>query len=193
VQIQSGIEHGVTLGTPIGLLVLNKDQRPHDYTETDLYPRPSHADYTYLQKYGVKASSGGGRASARETVGRVAAGAIAERYLRAAHGVEIVAFTSSVGKVHIPAAAAPPSMADASAAEDDDAVGDTISPEFLDLLKRVTRESVDAAGPTRCPHPEAAEKMTAVRATPPARTRTALTSHSASCAQKKPKTRSAGR
>lgn len=69
VHIQSGIEHGVTLGTPIGLLVKNEDHRPKDYTETDLYPRPSHADWTYLEKYGVKASSGGGRSSARETVG----------------------------------------------------------------------------------------------------------------------------
>ena len=68
-RIQSGIEQGVTLGTPIGLMVLNKDQRPHDYSETDLYPRPSHADWTYLEKYGVKASSGGGRSSARETIG----------------------------------------------------------------------------------------------------------------------------
>jgi chorismate synthase len=69
VQLQSGIEHGVTLGTPIGLLVRNEDQRPKDYSETDLYPRPSHADLTYLLKYGIKASSGGGRASARETIG----------------------------------------------------------------------------------------------------------------------------
>lgn len=70
VQVQSGIEHGVTLGTPIGLLVRNEDQRPKDYSETDLYPRPSHADYTYLEKYGIKASSGGGRSSARETIGK---------------------------------------------------------------------------------------------------------------------------
>jgi chorismate synthase len=69
VHVQSGVEMGVTLGTPIGLLVKNEDQRPHDYTETDLYPRPSHADYTYLEKYGIKASSGGGRSSARETIG----------------------------------------------------------------------------------------------------------------------------
>ena len=69
VQLQSGIEHGVTLGTPIGLFVRNEDQRPKDYSETDLYPRPSHADWTYLEKYGVKASSGGGRSSARETIG----------------------------------------------------------------------------------------------------------------------------
>jgi chorismate synthase len=57
------------LGTPIGMLVQNLDQRPHDYSEMDRYPRPSHADWTYLQKYGVKASSGGGRSSARETIG----------------------------------------------------------------------------------------------------------------------------
>lgn len=69
--MQSGIEQGVTLGTPIGILVKNEDQRPKDYSETDLYPRPSHADYTYLEKYGVKASSGGGRSSARETIGNI--------------------------------------------------------------------------------------------------------------------------
>lgn len=71
VEIQSGTEFGVTLGTPIGLIVRNEDQRPKDYGNKtmDLYPRPSHADFTYLEKYGVKASSGGGRSSARETIG----------------------------------------------------------------------------------------------------------------------------
>ncbi|CBQ70809.1 probable ARO2-chorismate synthase [Sporisorium reilianum SRZ2] len=104
VEIQSGVERGVTLGTPIAMLVRNQDQRPHDYTDDtlDAYPRPSHADFTYLEKYNVKASSGGGRSSARETIGRVAAGALAEKYLKEAYGVEIVAFVSSVGKVHIP-------------------------------------------------------------------------------------------
>lgn len=104
VEIQSGVENGVTLGTPIAMLVKNQDQRPKDYTDQTLdeYPRPSHADFTYLEKYGVKASSGGGRSSARETIGRVAAGALAEKYLKEAYGVEIVAFVSSVGKVHIP-------------------------------------------------------------------------------------------
>ena len=72
VSIQSGTEQGITLGTPIGLMVQNTDHRPHDYSETDLYPRPSHADYTYLEKYDVKASSGGGRSSARETIGEFA-------------------------------------------------------------------------------------------------------------------------
>ncbi|PCH33092.1 chorismate synthase [Wolfiporia cocos MD-104 SS10] len=155
VQLQSGIEHGITLGTPIGLLVRNEDQRPHDYSETDLYPRPSHADWTYLEKYGVKASSGGGRSSARETIGRVAAGAIAEKYLKLVHGIEIVAFVSSVGKVHLPTSVGPPSQAGA----DDDAVEDVLSPEFVQLLRTITREQVDAHL-TRCPHTETAERMT---------------------------------
>jgi chorismate synthase len=97
VTILSGIENGLTLGTPIGLLVHNKDQRPGDYGEMDLVPRPSHADFTYQAKYGIRASSGGGRSSARETIGRVAAGAIAEKILREEWGVEIVAWVSSVG------------------------------------------------------------------------------------------------
>ena len=159
VQIQSGIERGVTLGTPIGLLVKNEDQRPHDYSETDLYPRPSHADYTYLQKYGVKASSGGGRSSARETIGRVAAGAIAEHYLKQVYGIEIVAFVSSVGKVHLPASVAPPSLVPNDGNEDNDEAEDALSPEFKQLLATITREEVDKH-PTRCPHPETAERMT---------------------------------
>ncbi|KAI0043889.1 chorismate synthase [Auriscalpium vulgare] len=154
VQLQSGVELGVTLGTPIGLLVRNEDHRPKDYSETDLYPRPSHADYTYLEKYGVKASSGGGRSSARETIGRVAAGAIAERYLKIAYGVEIVAFVSSVGKIALPATAAR-----AGADTDDDDTDDALSPEFRALLGNVTREEVDRF-PTRCPHAETSERMT---------------------------------
>ncbi|KAF9454923.1 chorismate synthase [Macrolepiota fuliginosa MF-IS2] len=153
VHLQSGIEHGVTLGTPIGLLVKNEDHRPHDYSETDLYPRPSHADYTYLQKYGIKASSGGGRSSARETIGRVAAGAIAEKYLKQTFGIEIVAFVSGVGKIHMPFAS--PSTADL----DNDEIDDAISPDFLKLLHTITREQVDSH-PTRCPHVETAERMT---------------------------------
>ncbi|KAF9535796.1 chorismate synthase [Crepidotus variabilis] len=155
VHVQSGIEMGVTLGTPIGLLVKNEDHRPHDYSETDLYPRPSHADYTYLEKYGLKASSGGGRSSARETIGRVAAGAIAEKYLKLAYGVEIVAFVSSVGKIHLPSSVAPLDSTD----EENDAATDALSPEFLKLLATISREEVDKQ-PTRCPHPETAEKMT---------------------------------
>lgn len=174
--MHSGTELGVTLGTPIGLLVKNEDQRPHDYSETDLYPRPSHADYTYLQKYGIKASSGGGRSSARETIGkwynthfpnvfiisfhlgRVAAGAIAEKYLKLSYGVEIVAFVSSVGKIHLPTSV---SLIPKNPDEDDDAAEDALSPEFISLLGTITRQDVDKH-PTRCPHPETAEKMTSV-------------------------------
>jgi chorismate synthase len=97
VTILSGVENGLTLGTPIGLLVHNKDQRPGAYGEMDLVPRPSHADFTYQGKYGIRASSGGGRSSARETIGRVAAGAIAEKILRQEWGVDTVAWVSSVG------------------------------------------------------------------------------------------------
>ncbi|KAG6869037.1 hypothetical protein C0993_004710 [Termitomyces sp. T159_Od127] len=154
VVLQSGTEHGVTLGTPIGLLVKNEDQRPHDYSETDLYPRPSHADYTYLEKYGIKASSGGGRSSARETIGRVAAGAIAEKYLKHAYGIEIVAFVSSVGKIHLPSIVAP-----TSSGNEDDEAQDALSEEFRHLLKTITREEVDKYS-TRCPHPETSERMT---------------------------------
>ncbi|KAF8060952.1 chorismate synthase [Lyophyllum atratum] len=157
VHLQSGTERGVTLGTPIGLLVKNEDQRPHDYSETDLYPRPSHADYTYLEKYGVKASSGGGRSSARETIGRVAAGAIAEKYLKLAYGIEIVAFVSSVGKIHLPSTVAPPSLVPSG--NEDDEVEDALSEEFLNLIKTITREEVDKYT-TRCPHPETSERMT---------------------------------
>ncbi len=99
VSILSGTENGVTLGTPIGLFVPNKDQRPKDYEEMQDIPRPSHADFTYQAKYGIRTSSGGGRSSARETIGRVAAGAIAEKFLRERDGIEIVAWVSAVGSV----------------------------------------------------------------------------------------------
>ncbi|PVG00702.1 putative ARO2-chorismate synthase [Serendipita vermifera] len=155
VQLQSGIEHGVTLGTPIGLLVRNEDQRPKDYSETDLYPRPSHADLTYLLKYGVKASSGGGRASARETIGRVAAGAVAEKYLREAYGVEIVAFVTSVGKIHMPYTYP---RGQSSEDDGDDFSDEPLIPEFVNLLGTITRAEVDKY-PTRCPHPATSERM----------------------------------
>lgn len=99
VKILSGVENGRTLGTPIGLFVANQDQRPKDYGEMNQIPRPSHADFTYQEKYGTRASSGGGRSSARETIGRVAAGAIAEKWLSEEYGVEIVAWVSACGEI----------------------------------------------------------------------------------------------
>jgi chorismate synthase len=133
VRIWSGVEAGETLGTPIGMQVENRDMRPQDYEAIRSLPRPSHADVTYQAKYGRMSASGGGRASARETVGRVAAGAVAEAYLQFVHGVRIVAWVSSVGEVDAP----------------DLTGGDW------------TREQVDA-DPVRCPDPTTAARMRAV-------------------------------
>lgn len=99
VTIISGTEFGKTLGTPIALQVANRDQRPSDYGEMAQIPRPSHADFTYQMKYGLRASSGGGRSSARETIGTVAAGAVAEKVLRERYNIEIVAWVESVGEL----------------------------------------------------------------------------------------------
>lgn len=95
VRILSGVLDGLTLGTPISLMVENEDARSRDYDEMRTKYRPSHADFAYDQKYGIRAWSGGGRASARETVGRVAAGAIAKRVL-ACFGVEVVGWVDRV-------------------------------------------------------------------------------------------------
>ena len=96
VEILSGLRGNTTLGTPIALLVRNKDQRPDDYKDMELVFRPSHADATYQAKYGIQALSGGGRASARETIGRVAAGAIAKQILLKANGTEVLAWVKRI-------------------------------------------------------------------------------------------------
>lgn len=101
VEILSGIEKGLTLGIPIALLVRNHDMKPDDYKTMQAAPRPSHADFTYQAKYGITASSGGGRASARETVGRVAAGAVAEQFLIQRYGVDVVAWVSAVADINV--------------------------------------------------------------------------------------------
>jgi chorismate synthase len=128
--ILSGVDNGITLGSPITLMVKNTDQRPADYRRMRLVPRPSHADYTYRMKYGIQALSGGGRASARETVGRVAAGAVAEKFLSERYGIEIVAWVSAVAAIEAP------------------------SPDLGSLL----RKDVDRS-PVRCPDSPSAEKM----------------------------------
>jgi chorismate synthase len=99
VQILSGTFGGKTLGTPICLWVKNEDARPEAYAEMETKFRPSHADFTYFAKYGIRNWQGGGRASARETVGRVAAGAIAKKILREKFGVEILAYVKQVQKI----------------------------------------------------------------------------------------------
>ncbi|MGD2184947.1 MAG: chorismate synthase [Desulfobacterales bacterium] len=130
VTILSGVDNGVTLGTPIALVVENTDQRPSDYRRMRSVPRPSHADYTYQMKYGIQALSGGGRSSARETVGRVAAGAVAEKFLSERSAFEIVAWVSAVSTIEAPA------------------------PDMMG----VTRKEVDRS-PVRCPDLHSAEKM----------------------------------
>jgi len=99
VQILSGTFEGRTLGTPICLWVKNTDARPEAYAEMKTKFRPSHADFTYFAKYGIRSWQGGGRASARETVGRVAAGAIAKKILRERFGVETLAYVKQVQKI----------------------------------------------------------------------------------------------
>jgi chorismate synthase len=98
VEILSGVLDGTTLGTPIAMMIRNQDARSKDYEEIAQAYRPSHADYTYDAKYGIRAVAGGGRASARETAGRVAAGAVAQQLL-ATRGVSIVAWVDEVSGI----------------------------------------------------------------------------------------------
>lgn len=130
-KVLSGIFNGITTGTPIGFMVENTAQRSSDYADIAAAYRPNHADYTYDVKYGIRDYRGGGRASARETIARVVAGAFA-RQAMASMGIEIVAFTSSVGEI---------------AADID--------------VNSVSVAEVDST-PVRCPDVDTAEKMSAV-------------------------------
>ena len=102
VEILSGIFEGKTTGAPIGLLIRNTDQRSQDYSKIMDTFRPGHADYTYSQKYGVRDYRGGGRSSARETAARVAAGAIAKKWLMERYGVKVRGYMSQLGEIEIP-------------------------------------------------------------------------------------------
>ncbi|KOP24213.1 chorismate synthase [Hapalosiphon sp. MRB220] len=128
-EILSGVFEGKTLGTPIAILVRNKDTRSQDYDEMALKYRPSHADATYDAKYGIRNWQGGGRSSARETIGRVAAGAIAKKILRQVANVEIIGYVKRI--------------------KDLEAV---IDPET------VTLEQVES-NIVRCPDPECSDRM----------------------------------
>src|SRR5436190_4707953 len=101
VKILSGVFEGKTTGTPIAMLIPNEDQRSKDYTHNVDVFRPSHADYTYQTKYGIRDHRGGGRSSARETAARVAAGALAKLLLKS-QGIEIAAHVSSAGTINSP-------------------------------------------------------------------------------------------
>ncbi len=99
IHILSGVFEGKTTGTPILMLAYNQDMRPEDYDHLKNIFRPSHADYTYEAKYGIRDFRGSGRASARETLARVAAGAIAQKYLSLRHGIEIISYVEQVGDI----------------------------------------------------------------------------------------------
>ncbi|XP_022139211.1 chorismate synthase, chloroplastic-like, partial [Momordica charantia] len=133
-RILSGVTDGVTTGTPILIFVPNTEKSRHDYNEMSMVYRPSHADATYDMKYGVRAVEGGGRASARETVGRVAAGAVAKKILKELSGTEIIGFAS---QVH-----------------------DVVIPEGMVDYNCLTQDEVDRSV-VRCPVPEYEEKMMA--------------------------------
>jgi chorismate synthase len=128
-EIVSGVYEGKTLGTPIGIYVPNGDQRPTAYSEMKDKFRPSHADFTYQTKFGIRNHEGGGRSSARETIGRVAAGAIAKKILKLSAAIDIRAYITRVHDIEMPP---------------------------LEHFPRL--EEVEAS-PVRCPHPETAEKM----------------------------------
>ncbi len=131
VTIISGVFAGKTLGTPIAMTIPNRDARPEAYAEMKDKFRPSHADFTYQAKYGIRDHQGGGRSSARETAGRVAAGAIARKILAISHKIDIAAYVERVHDIAMPQLEGLPS-----------------------------REEIDAS-PVRCPHPPTAEKMIA--------------------------------
>ncbi|MET0094380.1 MAG: chorismate synthase [Sedimenticola sp.] len=101
VEILSGVFEGRTTGTPIGLIIHNTDQRSKDYSKIMDRFRPGHADYTYIQKYGLRDYRGGGRSSARETAMRVAAGAVAKKYLQERYGIEIRGYLSQLGPIKV--------------------------------------------------------------------------------------------
>ena len=127
--IVSGVYEGLTLGTPIAIYVPNGDHRPEAYKEMKKKFRPSHADFTYQTKFGIRNHEGGGRSSARETIGRVAAGAIAQKILKHAGDIEVRAFVNRIHTIETPEIKEFPSL-----------------------------EAVEAS-PIRCPHPETAETM----------------------------------
>ncbi len=124
IEIQSGTFAGKTTGTPIVMVARNRDARPEDYQPLEATYRPSHADYVYEAKYGIRDHRGGGRSSARETLARVAAGAVAQKYLRERWGVEVVNFVEQVEKVSIGTLAEPVtrSLVDAQTVRCPDAV-----------------------------------------------------------------------
>lgn len=148
-EILSGVLDGQTLGTPIGLFVRNTDQRPSAYTEMQQAYRPSHADYTYDAKYGIRAVSGGGRSSARETIGRVAAGAIARKVLQhSVPGYECLAYVKTIKDIE---AKVPANL---TAENIESNIVRTCDPEaaerMIELIEKVRSEGNSVGGVVEC-------------------------------------------
>ena len=146
VQFFSGIFEGKTTGTPIGFNVVNTNQKSHDYSHIKDTYRPSHADYTYDQKYGVRDYRGGGRSSARETASRVAAGAIAKQVLK---DVKINAFVDSVGEIHM---TTPYQELDFSLIESNDVrcPDQAFAEKMIDRIKEIRKEGNTIGGTVMC-------------------------------------------
>lgn len=149
-RIQSGVVNGLTLGTPISIVVMNEDQRSDAYKEMESAYRPSHADYTYDQKYGLRAVAGGGRSSARETIARVAAGAIAKKVLEARlDSYQCVAFVKSVADIQaqVPESGPQPEVIESNIVR-------TCDPEAADrmiaLIEKVRTEGDSVGGVVEC-------------------------------------------
>jgi chorismate synthase len=149
VEVLSGLMDDTTLGTPIAMLVRNKDQRPGDYTQMAVAFRPSHADATYQAKYGIQARSGGGRASARETIGRVAAGAIAKQLLRKASGTEVLAW---VKRIHTLEASIDPASVTAEAIESNivRCPDPVVAEQMIERIESIGREGDSCGGVIEC-------------------------------------------
>jgi chorismate synthase len=149
VEILSGLLDGVTLGTPIAMVVRNKDQRPQDYKEMEVAFRPSHADATYQAKYGIQARSGGGRASARETIGRVAAGAIAKQLLARVHGTEVIAW---VKRIHTIEASIDPAAVTLDAVESNivRCPDSAVAERMIERIESIGRDGDSCGGVIEC-------------------------------------------
>ncbi len=149
VEILSGVLDGRTLGTPIAMLVRNEDQRSRDYDEMRDKYRPSHADFAYDEKYGIRAVSGGGRASARETIGRVAAGALAKKLLCERWGVEIVGYVETVRDIR---AEIDPSLVTLEQVEANivRCPDDKIAEEMISLIESIRKEGDSVGGVIGC-------------------------------------------
>ncbi len=149
VEILSGVFQGLTLGTPIAMMVRNQDARPEAYSEIKTKFRPSHADYTYFAKYGIRNWQGGGRSSARETIGRVAAGAIARKWLYEKLGVEVIAYVKRVQNIE---AEINPARVSFQQVESNAirCPNSSVAQRMIALVERIRREGNSVGGIVEC-------------------------------------------